>query len=65
MSHKRSQKSRHEWGWLRNFFCPVMKYLRTKVTGRRNNARPAFAQTPGEQDSPTFQVTVPLVREAT
>lgn len=26
---------RHEWGWLRNFFCPVMKQLRTEVTGSR------------------------------
>jgi len=26
---------RHEWGWLRNFFCPVMKHLRTEVTGSR------------------------------
>lgn len=24
---------RHEWGWLRNFFCPVMKHLRTEVIG--------------------------------
>jgi hypothetical protein len=26
---------RHEWGWLRNFFCPVMKHLRTEVVGSR------------------------------
>lgn len=26
---------RHEWGWFRNFFCPVMKHLRTEVVGSR------------------------------
>lgn len=25
----------HEWGWFRNFFCPVMKHLRTEVTCSR------------------------------
>jgi len=24
-----------EWGWFRNFFCPVMKHLRTEVVGSR------------------------------
>ncbi len=24
-----------EWGWFRNFFCPVMKHLRTEVEGSR------------------------------
>ena len=24
-----------EWGWFRNFFCPVMKHLRTEVRGSR------------------------------
>jgi hypothetical protein len=24
-----------EWGWFRNFFCPVMKHLRTEVKGSR------------------------------
>jgi hypothetical protein len=24
-----------KWGWFRNFFCPVMKHLRTGVEGRR------------------------------
>ena len=24
-----------EWGWFRNFFCPVMKHLRTDVEGSR------------------------------
>lgn len=24
-----------EWGWLRNFFCPAMKHLRTEVEGSR------------------------------
>jgi hypothetical protein len=24
-----------EWGWFRNFFCPVMKHLRTEVQGSR------------------------------
>ena len=26
---------RKEWGWFRNFFCPVMKHLRTEVEGSR------------------------------
>lgn len=25
----------HEWRWFRNFFCPVMKHLRTEVQGSR------------------------------
>jgi hypothetical protein len=25
----------HEWRWFRNFFCPVMKHLRTEVKGSR------------------------------
>ena len=24
-----------EWGWFRNFFCPVMKHLRTDVEDSR------------------------------
>jgi hypothetical protein len=24
-----------EWGWFRNFFCPVMKHLRTELEGSR------------------------------
>ena len=24
-----------EWGWFRNFFCPVTKHLRTEVEGSR------------------------------
>ena len=24
-----------QWGWFRNFFCPVMKHLRTEVEGSR------------------------------
>jgi hypothetical protein len=26
---------RQEWSWFRNFFCPVMKHLRTEVKGSR------------------------------
>jgi hypothetical protein len=26
---------RQEWSWFRNFFCPVMKHLRTECTGSR------------------------------
>lgn len=26
---------RHQWGSFRNFFCPVMKHLRTEVIGSR------------------------------
>jgi len=26
---------RREWSWLRNFFCPAMKHLRTEVVGSR------------------------------
>jgi hypothetical protein len=26
---------RQEWSWFRNFFCPVMKHLRTEIKGSR------------------------------
>ena len=26
---------REEWSWFRNFFCPVMKHLRTEIKGSR------------------------------
>ena len=26
---------RQEWSWFRNFFCPVMKHLRTENNGSR------------------------------
>jgi hypothetical protein len=35
---------RQEWSWFRNFFCPVMKHLRTEINGsqkRRIYDRPA------------------------
>jgi hypothetical protein len=35
---------RQEWSWFRNFFCPVMKHLRTEIKGsqkRRIYDRPA------------------------
>ena len=31
-----------EWGWFRNFFCPVMKHLRTEVKG--NHKRRIYDQ---------------------
>ncbi|MDD5262758.1 MAG: hypothetical protein PHD76_13010 [Methylacidiphilales bacterium] len=35
-----------EWGWFRNFFCPVMKHLRTEVEGSRKKRIYDQAATP-------------------
>ena len=35
-----------EWGWFRNFFCPVMKHLRTEVEGSRKKRVYDQPQTP-------------------
>jgi hypothetical protein len=38
-----------EWGWFRNFFCPVMKHLRTEVEGSRKRRIYDRPQTPFER----------------
>lgn len=38
-----------EWGWFRNFFCPVMKHLRTEVEGSRKKRVYDAPQTPFER----------------
>jgi hypothetical protein len=38
-----------EWGWLRNFFCPTMKHLRTEVEGSRKRRVYDKPQTPFER----------------
>lgn len=38
-----------EWGWFRNFFCPVMKHLRTEVEGSRKRRVYDEPQTPFER----------------
>lgn len=38
-----------EWGWFRNFFCPVMKHLRTEVEGSRKKRVYDKPQTPFER----------------
>mgnify|MGYP001412636644 CR=1 FL=1 len=38
-----------EWSWFRNFFCPVMKPLRTEVEGSRKKRIYDKAQTPFER----------------
>ena len=38
-----------EWSWFRNFFCPVMKHLRTEVEGSRKKRIYDNAQTPFER----------------
>jgi hypothetical protein len=38
-----------EWGWFRNFFCPVMKHLRTEVKGSRKRRVYDRPQTPYER----------------
>jgi hypothetical protein len=38
-----------EWGWFRNFFCPVMKHLHTEVEGSHKKRVYDKAQTPFER----------------
>src|SRR2546422_11555388 len=38
-----------EWSWFRNFFCPVMKHLRTEVEGSRKRRVYDRAATPFER----------------
>jgi len=38
-----------EWGWFRNFYCPVMKHLRTEVEGSRKKRVYDKPQTPFER----------------
>lgn len=38
-----------EWGWFRNFFCPVMKHLRTEVEGSRKKRVYDHPKTPFER----------------
>jgi len=37
---------RNEWSWFRNFFCPVMKHLRTEIQGSRKRRVYDKAATP-------------------
>jgi hypothetical protein len=37
---------RKEWSWFRNFFCPVMKHLRTEIKGSRKRRIYDKAATP-------------------
>ena len=37
---------REEWSWFRNFFCPVMKHLRTEIKGSRKRRIYDKAATP-------------------
>jgi hypothetical protein len=37
---------RQEWSWFRNFFCPVMKHLRTEIKGSRKRRVYDSAATP-------------------
>jgi hypothetical protein len=38
-----------EWGWFRNFFCPVMKHLKTEVEGSRKKRVYDKPKTPFER----------------
>ena len=40
---------RKEWSWFRNFFCPVMKHLRTEIKGSRKRRIYDKAATPFER----------------
>ena len=40
---------REEWSWFRNFFCPVMKHLRTEIKGSRKRRIYDKAATPFER----------------
>lgn len=47
---------RKEWSWFRNFFCPVMKHLRTEVEGSRKKRVYDQPSTPFERLKASAQV---------
>jgi hypothetical protein len=46
-----------EWSWFRNFFCPVMKHLRTEVAGSRKKRVYDRPQTPFDRLKASGHVT--------
>jgi hypothetical protein len=52
-----------EWGWFRNFFCPVMKHLRTEVKGSRKRRIYDRPQTPFERLKNSGALTPQKLRE--